>query len=260
MSDLQNGVGDDERIPEIENDLLQGLFGCRSEEAVEAAVTYAAFLSSVGLTPDNFPVFVKMLEIENHYVIDALIGQRDPFLLLSAVQPDSQLIGRLFSMLSRWPRGQIYHKNLLAILGVLQAAYSTPAQGYDLYPPRIRDLNVLGKHLDREAGQDDSVNRIILEILAKLAELEDTSDAQKEGIAAHAAAIRDTFLDEKKRLEDVIPPVLLARIEPRGEVPPRKLAPPVERTGKPVAVVMVDEAKPKPAAPKPAAPKPEPQS
>ena len=69
---------DDNRIVEIENQLMQGIFSCRSTEAVEAAITYAKFLSSVGISPENYPVFLKILEIENHWVIDALIGGRDP--------------------------------------------------------------------------------------------------------------------------------------------------------------------------------------
>ena len=79
---------------------------------VEAATTYARFLSSVGITPENYPVFLRMLEIENHWVIDALIGERDPFLLLSGVQPNKYIVGRILAMMTRWHKGGIYHKNL----------------------------------------------------------------------------------------------------------------------------------------------------
>ena len=41
------GNWDDERVAEIETRLLQGIFGCRTTEAVEAAITYASFLSMV---------------------------------------------------------------------------------------------------------------------------------------------------------------------------------------------------------------------
>ena len=82
---LDDDVWDEHRIMEIENRLLQGIIGCRTTEAVESAVTFATFLSTVGLTPENYPVFLRILEVENHWVIDALIGERDPFLLLSAV-------------------------------------------------------------------------------------------------------------------------------------------------------------------------------
>ena len=63
---------EDRQVFEIESRLLQGIFGCRSTEAVEASITYARYLSSVGITPENYPVFLKMLEVANHWVIDAL--------------------------------------------------------------------------------------------------------------------------------------------------------------------------------------------
>src|SRR5262245_30374134 len=85
---------EDRQVFEIESRLLQGIFGCRSTEAVEASITYARFLSSVGITPETYPVFLKMLEIANHWVLDALIGSRDPFLLLSSVQPNRFIVSR----------------------------------------------------------------------------------------------------------------------------------------------------------------------
>ena len=94
----------DGQISEIENRMLQGIFQCRTTEAVEAAITYARFLSTVGITPENCPLFLKILEIENHWVIDALIGERDPFLLLSAVQPNAYIVNRIFAMMTKFTR------------------------------------------------------------------------------------------------------------------------------------------------------------
>ena len=230
---LQDGmrdeiIGDEEvwsedQIAEIENNLLQGLFGCRTVEAVEAAITYAGYLSSVGITPENYPVFLRMLEVENHWVIDALIAERDPFLLLSGVQPNKFILSRIFAMMTRWHKGGIYPKNLSVILGVLQSVYSAPKDGYGIYPLSIADTNALGKHLDKERGQDDPLNRAILEVLEKFSQLEDADNAAMEDIAIHAAAIRNAFFDDLKNMENVIPPVLLATVTDRIEVPPRKL-------------------------------------
>jgi len=85
---FEEPVWNEAQISEIENRLLQGIFGCRTTEAVEAAVTLCQLLSTIGITPENYPVFLRMLEIENHWVIDSLIGDRDPFLLISGVQPN----------------------------------------------------------------------------------------------------------------------------------------------------------------------------
>jgi hypothetical protein len=214
-------VWDDSKITEIETRLLQGVFGCRTTEAVEAAITYAAFLNRVGISPENCPVFLRMLEIENHWVIDALIGERDPFLLLSAVQPNKFIVSRIFSMLTRWHKGGIYPKSLSVILGVLQSVYSSPKDGYRIYPLSIADCNALGKHLDKSMGQDDPQNRVILEVLEKIAELEESSRPEMEDVAIHASSVRNAFFDDRKKMEDVIPPVLLVTVDDRIEIPPR---------------------------------------
>jgi hypothetical protein len=213
---------DDSRIFEIETRLLQGVFASRTTESVEAAITFAKYLSTVGITPENYPVFLKMLEIENHWVIDALIGSRDPFLLLSAVQPNEFIVSRIFGMMTKWHKGGIYHKNLSVILGVLQSVYSSPRDGYRIYSLRIADVNALGKHLDKEKGQDDPLNRVILEILDKISMLEDSGNSEIEEIAIHASAVRNAFFDDRKRMNDVIPPVLLMTADDRKEVPPRR--------------------------------------
>ena len=224
MVDLLDDDGwDESRIIEIENRLLQGVISCRTTEAVEAAVTFATYLSTVGLTPENYPVFLRILEVENHFVIDALIADRDPFLLLSAVQPNEFIMKRILAMMTRWHKGGIYHKNLSVILGVLQSVYSSPRDGYRIYPVRIQDVNALGKHLDKEKGQDNPLNRAILAVLEKVSELEEAGNPEMEEVAIHAAAVRNAFFDDRKRMEDAIPPVLLVTSGDRQEVPPRKM-------------------------------------
>ncbi len=216
--------GEDSLIGKIENHLMQGLFGCRSTEAVEASLTYAQYLSSVGITPENYPLFLRMLEIENHWVVDALIGDRDPLLLLSGVQPNKFIVGRILAMMTRWHKGGIYPKNLSVILGVLQSVYSSPRDGYRIYALSIADMNAIGKHLDKgkPQGQDDPLNRAILEVLDKISALEDAGNSEMEEIAIHASAIRNAFFDDRKRMEDVIPPVLLVTVNDRQEIAPRR--------------------------------------
>ena len=222
MTDNGENSWTEKYISDVETHLLQGIFGCRTTEAVEASLTYARFISSTGITPENYPVFLRMLEIENHWVIDALIGERDPFLLLSAVQPNKYIVDRIFAMMTRWHKGGIYHKNLSVILGVLQSVYSSPTDGYSIYPLTIANLNALGKHLDKEAGQDQPLNRVILEILDKLGDLHSEQDREIEEVAIHAANIRQTFFDDRRQMEGVIPPVLLVILNDRTEVAPRR--------------------------------------
>lgn len=215
----------EDEIENIENHLLQGVFGCRTQEAVEGALTYARYLSTCGISPENYPVFLRMLEIENHWVIDALVGDRDPFLLLSSVQPNGYIVERIFAMLTRWHRGGIYPKNLQVILGVLQSVYTSAKDGYRIYPLTIANVNALGKHLDKSKGQDEPLNRVILEILDRIADLNEPGNLEMEEVAIHASNVRQAFFDDRKVMADVIPPVLLVEIDTRTEVAPHRLRP-----------------------------------
>lgn len=214
-------------IANIEYSLLKGLIGVRTTEAVEAAVTYAAYLNSVGITNTNYPVFLKLLGVNNHHVIDALLADRDPFLFMSSIQPNYFIVASCFSFLAKYHTGEVYSKTLGIILGVFQATYTNPLDGYNIYPPTIADMNSLGKHLIEEKGQDDLLNRSILDLLDKISELEGQGiNEDMEDLAVHAHNIRNNFFDTTKRLVDIIPDVLLKKepnLDPENE--PRKTVP-----------------------------------
>ncbi len=212
-----------EEIAQIEYSLLKGFMGVRTVEAVEAALTYAHYLNSIGITSSNYPIFLKVLGVRNHHVIDALLGTRDPFLFMSSIQPNYFIVATCFSFLAKYHPAEIYTKTLGIILGVFQAAYNNPLDGYNIYPPTIADINSLGKHLLEEKGQDDLLNRSILDVLDKVSELEGQNvDEEMEDLAVHAHNIRNNFFDSSKRLVDIIPEVLL-KSEPLldPEVDPR---------------------------------------
>jgi hypothetical protein len=212
------------QVTRKENEFFQQIIECESPEAIEAALTFAAYINTLGLTPENYPVFLRMLEIENHWVVDALIGKMDPFELLTTVQPNKYIVSRIFSMMTRWNRGGIYSKNLSVILGVLKANFTSPEDGFRIYPLTIADVNGMGKHLDKSKSQDDPLNRAILNILDSVSHLNaDPDNPSKEEIALHASAIRNAFFDDRKAMDEVIPPVLLApESKRRSEVSPRK--------------------------------------
>jgi hypothetical protein len=214
-----------EYIIEVENRILQQLMASRTPEAVEASVSYAKFLRNSGLDSENYPLFLKMLEIENHWVLDELIGDQDPFLLLSTIPPNSHIVLKAFRLLTKWRPGGIYLKTRAIVLGVLQNAYSSPKDGYKIYPLSISDVHNLGKHLEQEKGQDDPQNRCILDILEKISSLEGLQwDESMEEVARQAMKIRGNFFDNTRMLEDCIPQVLMVRggyLE--DELPPQQL-------------------------------------
>src|SRR5574341_716795 len=86
-----------ESVQTVENKILQQIESTRTTEAAES---YARFLRLSGLDSDNYPLFLKMLEIENHWVLDELIGPKDPFLLISTIPPNDYLIKKCFMLLT----------------------------------------------------------------------------------------------------------------------------------------------------------------
>jgi hypothetical protein len=214
-----------ESIMDVEISIIERMIGCRTVEAVEASISYAQFLRMSGLTNDNYPLFLRLLEVENHWVIDSLIGEKDPFLLLSSIHPNNYLILSAYKLLTNWHPGGIYPKTLAIILGVLQAAFSSPKDGYRIYNVSINDVNNLGKHLNKELGQDDPNNRVILNILDRLGSLAGTTEKPEiEQMARQANSIRTFFFDKRKKMEEIIPQVLLVKSDYIAkEVAPEKL-------------------------------------
>ena len=214
-----------ESIMDVEINIIERMIGCRTIEAVESSISYARFLRLSGLDNDNYPLFLRLLEVENHWVIDSLIGNKDPFLLLSSVHPNNYLILNAFRLLTNWHPGGIYPKTLAIILGVLQAAFSSAKDGYRIYNASINDINNLGKHLNKELGQDDANNRCMLDILDRFGSLAGTSSSPDvEQTARQANNIRTFFFDKRKKMEDIIPQVLLVKSDYIAkEIPPEQI-------------------------------------
>lgn len=212
-------------IQQVENKILQQIMAARTSEATEAAVSFARFLRLSGMNTDNYPLFLKMLEIENHWVLDELIGPGDPFLLMSTIQPNRYLTQRAFQLLTRWRPSGIYPKTLAIVLGVLQNTYSSPKDGYKIYPLTVADVDNLGKHLEKDKGQNDPRNRCILDILDRIGSLEGLYwDESMEQVARQALRIRSNLFDNTRILEDCMPQVLLVRGDySQDEVAPRRV-------------------------------------
>ena len=208
---MKEEVWSEVSIYRVENHIINSMLACRTPDAVEAAISYTRFLRMSGLTNENYPLFLKLLEMDNHYVIDSLIGITDPFLMLTPIQPTKHLISTCFRLLTNWHPGGIYPKTLSIVLGVLQASYSYAKDGYSVHKVVINDVNNLGKHLNKDRGQKDPVNRAILDILDRISQLEGQGDEEMELIARQCNLIRNHFFDKRKKMEDAIPQVLLVK-------------------------------------------------
>jgi len=193
--------------------IVNGLFTCLTERQVECSIAFAAYLHSVGITRLNYKLFMKLIETNNKWVVDSLIQQREARLLFATIKPNPYLIDKAFSLLSFFHPSQIYDKVLQAVTGIIEYSFYKPDDGYNIYQLRITDLNSLGKFLDKVKDQEDHNNRMILEILDRMTRMgEYDGDVIKSILAKHAFSIRMSFFDNTKKLHDIIPELLLTKI------------------------------------------------
>lgn len=203
----------EEDLNKLELGFLQEIFKNLEGVSVDATIAYASYLNFIGANSDNYPIYLKLIGMRNHWVVDALIGDNDPETFFSHVQMNYFIIKACFEAFKAAPRGGLYPKSLNVFLGMLQVTYKNQLEGYRVYPLTITDVNNLGKHLNEESDQRDPLNMSILTILDKVASLidpgRDEEDADIIAVATQANNIRGKFLDFTKSLKEAIPDLLL---------------------------------------------------
>jgi hypothetical protein len=200
-----------------------GLFACRNKLQTECSIGFARYLNHVGINRDNYKIFLKMIETNNKFVIDELIGKREAKLLFSTIPSNNFIIKRAFSTLSFYHPNEIYSKALEALLGIIENAYYDVDDGYTIYELKIMDINTVGKFLDENTPELPS-NIIILDILDKMSRIgQYNRDGTKNILANHAFNIRFAFFDNTRDLTDTIPQLLLIGVDrEETEVKPSK--------------------------------------
>ncbi len=195
---------------------------CTTPEHVDAAAALAQMVSGEGMNNRNYLLFLVILETNNPFVIDILVGHRNPFLLFSPIKPNWFLVKETFRILAKYKGNELSGKSLLALLGVVQNAYKTSKDGYKIYPLRMSDIYNIGKHLDKERDQLDPRNRLILEILYDIYFVGiDSDDRAMKQIGIKANDIRMAFFDHTKTMVNAIPDVLLVKDVVRAPVAPK---------------------------------------
>ena len=202
--------------------LARNVMLCTTPEHVDAAAALAQMISGEGMNNRNYLLFLVILETNNPFVIDILVGQRNPFLLFSPIKPNWFLVKETFRILAKYKGNELSVKSLLALLGVIQNAYKTSKDGYKIYPLRMSDIYNIGKHLDKDRDQLDPRNRLLLEILYDIYFVGiDSDDRAMKQIGIKANDIRMAFFDHTKRMVDAIPDVLLVKDIVRAPVAPK---------------------------------------
>lgn len=202
-----------EDLDKLELSFLTNILRVDDPVGVDASVAYSRYLNMVGVNPDNYPIFLKLISLRNHWVTDALIGDAQPESYFGKVQPNYFIIKECFRALNQASRGGIYPKSLQVYLGILKVTYENSLEGYRVYPLTTTDVNNMGKHLDETQDQRFTLNAIILGILDRVASLIDPGrpeeDDQVTAVATQANNIRGKFLDMNKSLNEAIPDLLL---------------------------------------------------
>lgn len=206
----------DKEIDALTLGYVNEIIACKEGYSAFAAVAFAHFLvGKVGLTPDNYPVFFRLIESGNRWVIDALCLDKDPSKFFGSIQPNSFMIRECFRMLQGWKPGEIYPKSLVIIYGLVTHCYEVPEEGYRLYPLTVTDVNNLGKHLDKSKDQMEPLNRAVLSTLDRISSLIEPQKPpparEIADVALQANNIRGKFLDMTKRMNEAIPDILLVR-------------------------------------------------
>lgn len=215
-------VDNDRRlIKDHAHQVREALFACTTQVQVECSVAFARYLNYAGLNSDNYWLFMRLVMTNNQWVIDELLHGRDPRLLFSTIRPDEDLIEAAFQALfSRHP-DEIYSPALEAMLGVIQNAYFDPDDGYRIRKLSIMDINTLGKFLLKAEGQEHPVNRLVLDILDRLAHVGGYyGEPDKNVLSKHAFNVRYAYFDRTRNLIDAIPEPLLVRFPDNREVHP----------------------------------------
>jgi len=191
--------------------IREALFSCTTETQVECAVGFARYLNRVGLNGENFWLFLRLLMTNNPWVIDELLHDREAGLLFSTICPDAELIEVAFQILfSRHP-DELYPRALEAVLGIIQSAYFDPDDGYRIRRLSVMDINALGKFLHKDLPQDQPLNRLILDILDKIAHIGDYyGEPDKNVLSKHAFNVRFAYFDRTREMVDAIPVYLAA--------------------------------------------------
>jgi hypothetical protein len=199
----------------------EALFACTTQPQVECSVAFARYLSYSGLNNDNYWLFLRLIMTNNPWVIDELLHERTPRLLFSTIRPEIELLDAAFEMLfSRHPE-EMYTPALEAVLGIIQNAYFDPDDGFRIRRLTIMDINALGKFLVKSEPQDNLLNKLILEILDRIAQVGVYYGEQdKNVLSKHAFNVRYAYFDHTRNLIDAIPEPLLIRVSDRTGVEP----------------------------------------
>ena len=209
-------------MSKIRGKIIEESLLCVSGSSVACAMGLATMVSQMGIRDHNAEFALALLETNNDYVVEALVGDRDPFLLMRNITPSYTILSTTFTILSLHNPGSLNGQVLIALLGIIDIAYKLSADGFSIYPFTLSNMYNLGKYLDESADQFQRINTIILRILDNLYRMGmGSKEWQTRLLAYNAMQTRLAYFDATKNLIDIIPEELMVRVQQRSSVSPR---------------------------------------
>ncbi|MGA2613377.1 MAG: hypothetical protein ABSG38_07990 [Spirochaetia bacterium] len=212
-----------EAIDYLKHRAITEVLDAKTPQAASALWAYASFLNRLGITSDNYPIYITLLASNNRYAIEALLAGHEPERYLDCVVPNPYIVKAVFETFASLKANEIYEKSLRVFFGFLSKVYFAAEEGYQMSPVSIAQVNSLGKFLDESRDQEWPLNRGILDVLASIADLDKPheTDVEKRNVAAQAGRIRSDFFDHARRLSQSITEVILEKAKsPTFGVPP----------------------------------------
>ncbi|THB67457.1 MAG: hypothetical protein D6B26_01580 [Spirochaetaceae bacterium] len=209
----QNIIEDSE-VDKLRLEVLAKVFHPKTQRQVEAGMEFSRFVKLDKVNPDNYPLFLEFLRSGNHAIVQAMVGGEDPNLFFLGVESNPYMIRSLFEVMYDFAPGQLDPLVFGVALGVLLKTYANPKVGLLKYKLSMEELNAIAKNLNEDAGQEDPLNRQILDFLGDIGDMviEGLWEKDEYGeIATHAIDLRNAFLDPRQNLADKIPELLVRK-------------------------------------------------
>jgi len=207
---------DANQVKQLHSDIVSHFLKCEDDISVNASVEYGKFLCQQGLNKENYPFIMSLFIHENDDFIQALLGDGSIFKSLIELHKNQNLIFLCFELLKRFTPGEVFDKILDTLIKVVAVNYHSPFAGYRTFPLSTENLYYIAKFLDTSKPQSSKINRLILDILGDLGELnsKDVADHQMMTIGSQANQIRSAFFDNNLVLDTVMPYSMLGGKQP----------------------------------------------
>jgi len=221
--EIRVGTVSEEAVDWLKHRTILEILDGGTPQAASALWAYASFLNRLGITSDNYPLYINLLASNNRFAIDALMAGHEPEHYLDCVVPNPYIVRAVFDTFASLKANEIYGTSLRVFLGFLSKVYASAEEGYQLFPVTIEQVNSLGKFLDESKDQEWPLNRGILDVLGYIADLDrpHEPDVGKRNVAAQAGRIRSDYFDHTRRLSQSITDVILEKAKsPSFGIPP----------------------------------------